>query len=53
MESVMMWIIATCSVMLDHFSTYSFITPADTGLDGVFDEFDEEVDNCPEIYNTG
>jgi hypothetical protein len=46
-------IIATCTALIDHFSEYSLVAPADTDGDGVFDEFEVEVDNCPDDFNPG
>ncbi len=45
--------IATCTAELDHFSMYGAIAPLDTDDDGVFDEFDGVVDNCPDDPNPG
>jgi len=44
-------IIATCSVLIDHFSEYAFIVPSDTDGDEVLDEFTDELDNCPAVAN--
>ena len=46
-------IIADCTANLEHFSTYSLVTPADTDSDGVFDGYGDEADNCPDDYNPG
>ncbi len=39
---------ATCTVEIDHFSTYASIVPLDSDGDGIFDS----VDNCPTIANS-
>lgn len=43
--------IATCSIDIDHFSTYAIIAPLDSDDDGVFDDFDGQLDNCPQVAN--
>ncbi|MEE9281143.1 MAG: thrombospondin type 3 repeat-containing protein, partial [Myxococcota bacterium] len=42
---------ATCGASLTHLSLYALIAPLDTDFDGVFDDFGEDMDNCPDIYN--
>ena len=45
--------IATCTVQLDHFSIYAPVVPLDSDGDGVFDNFEGIVDECPEEDATG
>jgi hypothetical protein len=40
-----------CEVNLLHFSTYAMVAPLDTDNDGVFDQFEDQEDNCPYAYN--
>ena len=42
---------AVCTVTIDGFSEYALIAPLDTDGDGVPDDFDGEVDNCPTLPN--
>jgi Thrombospondin type 3 repeat len=44
--------IATCTVPIPNFSTYGVIAPLDTDDDGVFDDFDGILDNCPSMQNS-
>ena len=44
---------ATCTVQLDHFSTYAIVVPLDKDGDGVPDNFDGEADACPQENATG
>jgi hypothetical protein len=45
--------IGTCMVEIDHLSTYAIVTPRDSDGDGVFDDFNGEVDACPAEDATG
>ena len=45
--------IATCTVQVDHFSSYALIVPLDSDGDGVPDNFDGIADGCPEENATG
>jgi hypothetical protein len=45
--------IATCTAELAHFSVYSLMAPLDSDGDGIFDKFDLQKDNCPQIANPG
>ena len=40
-------LIATCTVPVSHFSFVTVVGPADSDNDGVFDDFDGQVDECP------
>jgi len=40
-----------CTAELNHFSTYAVLAPLDSDNDGVFDDFDGDVDNCPDTPN--
>jgi hypothetical protein len=44
---------ATCSVQVDHFSSFAIVVPLDTDGDGVADYFDLEIDNCRNVPNPG
>ncbi|HSR53068.1 MAG TPA: FG-GAP repeat protein [Acidobacteriota bacterium] len=39
--------VATCTVLLSHFSTYALLAPADSDGDGVLDLFPPQQDFCP------
>lgn len=41
----------SCVVEIEHFTEFAMVVPADTDGDGVFDDFDGEVDNCPNRPN--
>ena len=45
--------IATCTVQVDHFSTYAIVVPLDSDGDGVPDNFDGVSDVCPSENATG
>ncbi len=42
---------ARCTVQVEHFSRYGAAEPSDEDGDGVFDDFDGVVDNCPNDPN--
>ncbi|MGD2083170.1 MAG: FG-GAP-like repeat-containing protein, partial [Chromatiales bacterium] len=45
--------IASCSVELDHFSTYAMVAPLDSDGDGVPNNFNGYIDACPSEDATG
>jgi hypothetical protein len=45
--------IATCCAEITHFSEYGLVTPLDTDGDGVPDDFETVMDNCPLVWNPG
>ena len=42
---------ATCTAMIAHLSEYAMGAPRDSDGDGVLDDFDDEMDNCPDHFN--
>jgi hypothetical protein len=39
--------IATCTVQVDHFSSFAIVVPLDSDRDGVPDNFNDDMDLCP------